>query len=140
MLIPSVLTTWLCSAQLYAPVSLRLDSLCSDAAPHESSAFFKLNSGGNLHHIGGSTGAGEPSTAAHSTSASRSTFSPLLPPAIPLAVKTPYLNAWLSAGGEHGNGGYLAGAWAKHWPVAYGPTAKQFELGWTGLIRIDDET
>src|SRR5688500_11872544 len=48
-----------------------------------------------------------------------STFSPARPPAIPLAVRSPYLNTWLNAGGEgqdgRGNGGYLAGQWPVFW-------------------------
>jgi len=43
------------------------------------------------------------------------TFSPARPPAIPLAVKSPYLNTWLQAGSEGGNGGYLAGEWPTFW-------------------------
>lgn len=43
-----------------------------------------------------------------------STCSPARPPAIPLAVKSPYVNCWQQAGsdvemGGPGNGGYLAG-------------------------------
>lgn len=41
-----------------------------------------------------------------------STFTPARPPSIPLAVKSPYLSAWLAAGSEGGNGGYLPGQWA----------------------------
>jgi hypothetical protein len=44
-----------------------------------------------------------------------STFSPARPPAIPLAVKSPYLNTYLFAGSDGGNGGYLAGEWASFW-------------------------
>ena len=33
------------------------------------------------------------------------------PPAIPLAVKSPYFSTWLHAGSDGGNGGYLAGRW-----------------------------
>ncbi|GAA5925950.1 hypothetical protein JCM3775_005159 [Rhodotorula graminis] len=69
-----------------------------------------------------------------------STFIPLLPPAIPLAVKSPYLNAWLSAGGDDGSKGYLAGSWARHWPVHYAGSQRDHRLSWAGLIRIDDET
>ncbi|KAH6652732.1 glutaminase GtaA [Truncatella angustata] len=58
-----------------------------------------------------------------------STFSPARPPAIPLAVKSPYLNTWLNAGSDGGNGGYLAGEWATFWDQ--GITA------WVGLIRVD---
>jgi hypothetical protein len=46
---------------------------------------------------------------------SKSTFTPARPPAIPLAVKSPYLNTWLQAGSEGGNGGYLAGQWPQFW-------------------------
>ena len=43
-----------------------------------------------------------------------STFSPARPPAVPLAVKSPYLQCWQQAGsdaeaGGPGDGGYLAG-------------------------------
>lgn len=49
-----------------------------------------------------------------------STFSPARPPAIPLAVKSPYVSAWQQAGsdtesGGPGNGGYLAGHWPTFW-------------------------
>jgi hypothetical protein len=44
-----------------------------------------------------------------------STFSPARPPAVPLAVRSPYLNTWLPAGKDGGNGGYLAGAWPVFW-------------------------
>lgn len=49
-----------------------------------------------------------------------STFSPARPPAIPLAVKSPYVNCWQQAGsdsenGGPGNGGYLAGQWPTFW-------------------------
>lgn len=37
----------------------------------------------------------------------QSTFSPLRPPAIPLAVKSPYMSTWQQAGSDGGNGGYL---------------------------------
>lgn len=37
-----------------------------------------------------------------------STFSPLRPPSIPLAVRFPYLSTWLEVGSDGGNGGYLA--------------------------------
>ncbi|KAM0789067.1 hypothetical protein ACM66B_003130 [Microbotryomycetes sp. NB124-2] len=67
-------------------------------------------------------------------------FSPLLPPAIPLAVKSPYLNAWLSNGGRQGSRGMLAGSWPKFWPVRYPSTERQYELRWQGLIKIDDDT
>jgi hypothetical protein len=44
-----------------------------------------------------------------------STFFPARPPAQPLAVKSPYLSAWQSAGSDGGNGGYLAGQWPSFW-------------------------
>ncbi|KAI1178624.1 glutaminase GtaA [Nemania sp. FL0916] len=58
-----------------------------------------------------------------------STFSPARPPAIPLAVKAPYLNTWLNAGSDGGNGGYLAGQWPVFW--------QQQVTAWTGMIRVD---
>ncbi|KAI1362352.1 glutaminase GtaA [Xylaria arbuscula] len=58
-----------------------------------------------------------------------STFSPARPPAIPLAVKAPYLNTWLAAGSDVGNGGYLAGEWPVFW-------TRQV-TAWTGMIRVD---
>lgn len=57
-----------------------------------------------------------------------STFTSLRPPAIPLAVKSPYLSTWLQAGTNGGNGGYLAGQWATHWSGEV--------KSWTGMIRV----
>ena len=45
----------------------------------------------------------------------QSSFSPLRPPAIPLAVKSPYLSTWQQAGSDGGNGGYLPGQWPTFW-------------------------
>jgi hypothetical protein len=45
----------------------------------------------------------------------QSTFTPARPPAIPLAVRSPYLSTWLDAGSDGGNGGYLAGQWPVFW-------------------------
>lgn len=59
---------------------------------------------------------------------SESTFSPLRPPSLPLAVKSPYLSTWLQAGSDGGNGGYLAGEWPTFWTGAV--------TGWTGMIRV----
>ncbi|TGJ82139.1 hypothetical protein E0Z10_g6633 [Xylaria hypoxylon] len=61
-----------------------------------------------------------------------STFSPARPPAIPLAVRAPYLNTWLNAGSDGGNGGYLAGEWPVFWT--------QQITAWTGMIRVDGTT
>ncbi|KAI1773444.1 glutaminase A [Hypoxylon cercidicola] len=61
-----------------------------------------------------------------------SSFSPARPPAIPLAVKGPYLNSWLQVGSDGGNGGYLYGEWPKFWT--------QQITGWAGFIRVDGTT
>lgn len=53
--------------------------------------------------------------ALHGGAIAASTFQPARPPAIPLAVKSPYLNIWLKAGSRGGNGGYLAGEWPVMW-------------------------
>ncbi|KAL4873612.1 hypothetical protein BDV12DRAFT_81320 [Aspergillus spectabilis] len=58
-----------------------------------------------------------------------STFSPARPPALPLAVKSPYLSTWLPAGRDGGNGGYLAEEWPTFWEGQI--------TGWAGLIRVD---
>lgn len=50
-----------------------------------------------------------------SAQSNQSTFSPARPPAIPLAVKSPYFNTWQFAGSDGGNGGYLAGQWQQFW-------------------------
>ncbi|KAL3471278.1 hypothetical protein BJX99DRAFT_29762 [Aspergillus californicus] len=69
------------------------------------------------------------SLAALTTAAS--TFSPVRPPALPLAVKSPYLSTWLAAGGDSGNGGYLAGQWPTFWEGQI--------TGWAGLVRVDGQ-
>lgn len=58
-----------------------------------------------------------------------SSFTPARPPAIPLAVKSPYLSVWQNAapqaadGGQEvggpGNGGYIAGEWPTFWPYVH---------------------
>ncbi|KAK8210541.1 glutaminase GtaA [Phyllosticta capitalensis] len=58
-----------------------------------------------------------------------STFTPARPPALPLAVRSPYLNVWLNAGSDGGNGGYIAGKWPVFW-------SNQVN-GWAGMIRVD---
>ncbi|KAE9976474.1 hypothetical protein BLS_002068 [Venturia inaequalis] len=60
-----------------------------------------------------------------------STFSPARPPALPLAVKSPYLSTWVEAGTRGGNGGYLAGEWARHWAGRI--------TAWSGVIRVDGQ-
>ncbi|KAL4912381.1 hypothetical protein BDW62DRAFT_21051 [Aspergillus aurantiobrunneus] len=65
------------------------------------------------------------------TTDAASTFSPARPPALPLAVKSPYLSTWLPAGSDGGNGGYLAGEWPTFWGGQV--------TGWTGLIRVDGQ-
>lgn len=66
-----------------------------------------------------------------SFASAESTFSPARPPAIPLAVKSPYLNV-LQIGNNGENKGNLAGQWPQFWA---GQT-----IGWAGLIRVDDKT
>ncbi|PLB52445.1 glutaminase GtaA [Aspergillus steynii IBT 23096] len=58
-----------------------------------------------------------------------SVFTPARPPALPLAVKSPYLSTWLPAGKDGGNGGYLAGEWPTFWEGQIN--------GWAGMIRVD---
>ncbi|KAK5700835.1 hypothetical protein LTR97_005352 [Elasticomyces elasticus] len=62
----------------------------------------------------------------------QSTFSPLKPPAIPLAVRSPYMNTWQQAGSDGGNGGYLAGEWPSFWMGQL--------TGWSGFVRVDNVT
>ncbi|KAJ5154601.1 uncharacterized protein N7500_010040 [Penicillium coprophilum] len=62
----------------------------------------------------------------------QSTFSPARPPAIPLAVRSPYLSTWINVGSDGGNGGYLAGQWPVFWQNQVN--------GWAGLIRVDGNT
>ncbi|KAL2264443.1 hypothetical protein VTK26DRAFT_8 [Humicola hyalothermophila] len=54
-----------------------------------------------------------------------SSFEPTRPPAVPLAVKSPYLNAWL----QGGSGAILPGAWPRFWTGNI--------LGWQGFIAVD---
>ncbi|KAF2770000.1 GTA glutaminase A [Teratosphaeria nubilosa] len=65
-------------------------------------------------------------------SIAQSTFSPLRPPALPIAVKSPYLSTYLQAGSDGGNGGYLAGEWPTFWQGQV--------TAWTGFIRVDNVT
>ncbi|KAH8690740.1 glutaminase GtaA [Talaromyces proteolyticus] len=70
-----------------------------------------------------------------------SSFTPARPPAIPLAVKSPYLSVWQNAApqaangdqeiGGPGNGGYIAGEWSTFWPGQI--------IGWAGIVRVDGD-
>lgn len=62
----------------------------------------------------------------------QSSFTPLRPPALPLAVRSPYMSTWQQAGSDGGNGGYLAGEWPSFWNGEI--------TGWTGFITVDNET
>jgi len=55
-------------------------------------------------------------------------FSPLRPPAVPLAVRTPYLSTWVSTHNKE----TLNGQWPIFWTGA--------EVGWTGLLQVDNVT
>lgn len=65
-------------------------------------------------------------------STAASTFSPARPPAIPLAVKSPYLNTLQFAEHDGGNGVYLYGQWSQFWA---GQTT-----AWMGMIKVDNTT
>jgi len=62
----------------------------------------------------------------------QSSFTPLRPPSLPLAVRSPYMSTWQQAGSDGGNGGYLPGQWPTFWAGAI--------TGWTGYIRVDNIT
>ncbi|KAN0095547.1 DUF1793 domain containing protein [Hyaloscypha variabilis] len=71
---------------------------------------------------------------------SGSTFSPARPPAIPLAVKSPYMNTWLEVGSDGGSGGILPGYWPRFWAGPQpGPVAGSngAVTAWTGFITVD---
>ncbi|EIW84037.1 DUF1793-domain-containing protein [Coniophora puteana RWD-64-598 SS2] len=53
------------------------------------------------------------------------TSDPALPPAVPLAVRSPYLSAWL----PQGAGTSLTGTWPTFWTGSF--------LGWTGYVSVD---
>jgi len=55
-------------------------------------------------------------------------FQPLRPPAVPLAVRSPYLSTWVSTHNKH----TLNGQWPIFWTGQ--------EVGWTGLIHVDNVT
>ncbi|KAK4194579.1 hypothetical protein QBC40DRAFT_319021 [Triangularia verruculosa] len=54
-----------------------------------------------------------------------STFTPTKPPAVPLAVRSPYLNAWL----QGDSGCLLPGAWPRFWTGGI--------QGWQGYVAVD---
>lgn len=56
-----------------------------------------------------------------------STFSPARPPAIPLAVKNPYLSVWLPAGSK--GSGLLPG----QWPSFYTFVAISKQIWWSSV-------
>jgi len=58
----------------------------------------------------------------------RPRFQPLRPPAVPLAVRSPYLSTWLSTHNQE----TLNGQWPIFWTGA--------EVGWAGLLQVDDTT
>jgi Domain of unknown function (DUF5127) len=72
---------------------------------------------------------------------------PLRPPAIPLAVKSPYLNSWQDVGKDGGNGGYLPGQWADFYRYSIPLSTQNIRAlanylsnkitAWMGIIRVD---
>ncbi|KAL1761754.1 hypothetical protein FB107DRAFT_286008 [Schizophyllum commune] len=59
--------------------------------------------------------------------------SPINPPALPLAVRTPYLSAWLPQGNDgSGSGRALNDEWPTFWRL-------DETFGWAGLVRVDGE-
>ncbi|KAF9464433.1 DUF1793-domain-containing protein [Collybia nuda] len=55
------------------------------------------------------------------------TATPFNPPSIPLAVRTPYLSAWL----PQGSGAALNDAWPTFWTGSI--------LGWAGFVKVDGQ-
>lgn len=54
--------------------------------------------------------------AAATTAMAATTFIPARPPAVPLAVRSPYLNVWLQASDDPDNNGpTLPGSWPRFW-------------------------
>ncbi|KID76102.1 Glutaminase A [Metarhizium brunneum] len=79
--------------------------------------FVKFASAAVLAVIGGQVGAD-------------SSFTPARPPAVPLAVRNPYLNVWLN-GQENGPHAILPGQWPKFWATGI--------QGWQGFVKVDGE-
>ncbi|KAL1665396.1 hypothetical protein GGF50DRAFT_126410 [Schizophyllum commune] len=62
------------------------------------------------------------------------TASPINPPALPLAVRTPYLSAWLPQGTDGaGSGRALNDGWPTFWRL-------DETFGWAGLAKVDGES
>lgn len=67
------------------------------------------------------------------------TFTPARPPAVPLAVRSPYMNTWLEVGSGDGN---LPGAWPTFWAGSrMGTSGKPGGevTGWAGQIKVDGD-
>ncbi|KZT71472.1 DUF1793-domain-containing protein [Daedalea quercina L-15889] len=58
------------------------------------------------------------------------TATPFNPPSVPLAIRSPYLSAWLPQWAD--TGGSLSGNWPRFWQ---GDT-----LGWAGFVNVDGES
>ncbi|KAG9237226.1 hypothetical protein BJ875DRAFT_540678 [Amylocarpus encephaloides] len=68
-------------------------------------------------------------------------FIPSRAPALPLAVKSPYMNTWLEVGS--GGNGELAGTWPRFWaaPQPGDVTGNTGSVtAWAGLIKVDGTT
>lgn len=71
------------------------------------------------------------------------TVSPFNPPAVPLAVRSPYLSAWL----VQGSGSALNGDWAKFWTgtvsiISFSDKCVFVDshpqiVGWAGYVKVD---
>ncbi|PQE08816.1 putative glutaminase protein [Rutstroemia sp. NJR-2017a WRK4] len=68
--------------------------------------------------------------------ASGSDFFPTRPPAIPLAVRSPYMQTWLESGSVGGSGGILPGYWPGPQPGDVSGGAGSV-TAWAGLIKVD---
>ncbi|KAL1712103.1 DUF1793-domain-containing protein [Schizophyllum commune] len=67
------------------------------------------------------------------TNAYNWTASPINPPALPLAVRTPYLSAWLPQGIDgSGSGRALNDEWPTFWRL-------DETFGWAGFVKVDGE-
>ncbi|EIW62037.1 DUF1793-domain-containing protein [Trametes versicolor FP-101664 SS1] len=60
--------------------------------------------------------------------ATTGTATPFIPPAVPLAVRSPYLSAWLN----QGKGAALNDVWPSFWSGT--------NLGWAGFAKVDEVT